>query len=83
MSPGCVLLAIGTDEALDELLDVAGLGQATRGELVGQFSLGQTRIGFPGLLFLGILDLRFLLTFGLLDRIGLLPSDLLALSPPA
>jgi len=36
------LLAVGAAEALDELVGVAGLGQATLGELFGQLSLGQT-----------------------------------------
>src|SRR6476660_8082439 len=43
------LLAVGAHEALDEVLDVARLGQAPAGKLIRQLGLGQTLVGFAGL----------------------------------
>ena len=44
------LLAVGADQSLDEVLDVARLRQATLGQLVGQFGLGQSLVRLAGLL---------------------------------
>jgi hypothetical protein len=55
------LLAVVLDEALEELVDVARLGQVPRGELVAQAGCGQALValaglvmGLPGLLVLGL-----------------------------
>ena len=48
------LLAVGGHEPLDEVHDVARLGLATLGQLVGQFGLRQPVVGLAGLL-LGLL----------------------------
>src|SRR3954453_4797983 len=65
-----VLRGVVLDEAVDELVDGAGLGQAAPAGLVGQLVLGQARVALAGLVvgLLGLLPLG--LVVGLL---GLLP----------
>src|SRR4051812_3332977 len=70
------LLAVGADEPLDEVVDVACLRQATLGQLVGQFGLGQPFVRLAGLL-LGLagffaLDALGFPGLGLLGFFGLL-----------
>src|SRR3954451_9530585 len=55
-----VLRGVVLDEALDELIDGAGLGQAALAGLVGQLVLGQARVALAGLV---------------VDLLGLLPLD--------
>src|SRR3954447_21996654 len=73
-------------EALDELVDGAGLGQAALAGLVGQLVLGQARValaglvvGLLGLLPLGPRGLPGLLPLGLLGRLAGLGLDPLRL----
>ena len=83
------LLAVGAHEPLDQVLDVARLGQATLGQLIGQFGLTQSFVRLAGL-FLGLLGffplnapglagLRLLGLFGfrglLLGLSGFFPLD--------
>ena len=64
------LLVVGVDEALDELLHGAGLGQIPLGQLVGQLGLGQALVRLARLL-LGPLGLRALGGLGRLLLIAL------------
>src|SRR3954449_10817639 len=87
-SPRGLLAVVGgvvLDEALDELVDGAGLGQAALAGLVGQLVLGQARVALTGLV-VGLLalprGLPGLLPLGLLGRLtgrGLDPLRLLSL----
>src|SRR5664279_3158144 len=80
------LLAVGAHEPLDQVLDVARLGQATPGQLVGQFGLTQSFVRLAGL-FLGLLGffplnapgLAGLGLLGLFGFLGLLALGLLGL----
>src|SRR3954451_7519375 len=51
-----VVRGVVLDEALDELIDGAGLGQAALAGLVGQLVLGQARVALAGLV-MGLLGL--------------------------
>src|SRR5450631_1740744 len=80
------LLAVSLDQALEELVDVAGLGQVARGELVAQLGLGLALValaglvmGLPGLLALGLAGLSCAFLPGLLGLFGLLADGLLGL----
>src|SRR3982751_125528 len=68
-----VVRGVVLDEALDELVDGAGLGQAALAGLVGQLVLGQARVALTGLV-VGLLALPPLDPRGLP---GLLPRGLL------
>jgi hypothetical protein len=81
------LLAVGADQPVDELIDGAGLGQTTLGQLIGQLDLGQPLVPFPGLLPLlpgggplGPLGLEFLFPGGFLRAGGLLLGQFLRLA---
>src|SRR4051812_43789412 len=84
-----VVRGVVLDEALDELVDGAGLGQAALAGLVGQLVLGQALVALTGLVvgLLGLLpldprSLPGLLPLGLLGRLtglGLDPLRLLRL----
>src|SRR3954468_24373885 len=69
------LLGVVLDEALDELIDGAGLGQAALAGLVGQLVLGQALVALAGL----VVGLLALLPLGLGSVAGLLPLGLLGL----
>src|SRR6478735_9078701 len=80
------LLAVGAHEALDELLDVARLRQATLGQLVGKLGLCQLLVrlaslglGFLGGGALGLTGETLLLLLCLLGQLGLLLRDLFGL----
>src|SRR3954465_9108983 len=68
-----VVRGVVLDEALDELVDGAGLGQAALAGLVGQLVLGQALVALTGLV-VGLLALPPLDPHGLP---GLLPLGLL------
>src|SRR3954471_20509099 len=67
------LLGVVLDEALDELIDGAGLGQAALAGLVGQLVLGQALVALAGL----VVGLLGLLPLGPRGLPGLLPLGLL------
>src|SRR3954447_5556122 len=70
-----VVRGVVLDEALDELVDGAGLGQAALAGLVGQLVLGEARVALTGL----VVGLLALLPLGLGSVAGLLPLGLLGL----
>jgi hypothetical protein len=76
---GGALPAVGLDEALDEFVDVARLGQVPLGQQVAQFGLGQAFVALagpcvslPGVLALSVAGLACQLLLGLLGLRGLL-----------
>src|SRR3954451_1314964 len=72
-----VVRGVVLDEALDELVDGAGLGQAALAGLVGQLLLGQALVALTGL---GV-GLLALLPLDLRGLLGLLPLGLLGRRP--
>src|SRR6266487_3685878 len=80
------LLAVCLDEALDELVDVARLGQVPLGQQVAQLGLGQAFVAragpcvsLPGVLALGLAGLACQLLLGLVGLRGLLAGGPLGL----
>jgi hypothetical protein len=83
---GGLLLVVCLDQALDELVDVARLGQVTPVQLVAQLGLGQALVplacplmSLPGLVTLGLTGLACPLPLGLLGLLRLLACGLLSL----
>src|SRR6478735_8627970 len=89
LSSCCWLLAVGADETLDEVPDVAGLGQPALGQLIRQLCLGQTLVCLAGLLLgllgflaldaLGLAGLRLFSRFDFLDLLARSLLDLVGL----
>src|SRR4051794_4132595 len=69
------LLGVVGDQAVDELINGAGLGQVPLARLVGQLNLGEALVTLTGL----VLGLLALLPLGLGSIAGLLPLGLLGL----
>src|SRR3954454_22960678 len=69
------LLGVVGDQAVDELVNGAGLGQVPLAGLVGQFGPGEALVTLAGL----VLGLLALLPLGLGSIAGLLPLGLLGL----
>jgi hypothetical protein len=82
---GC-LLGVGVDEPVDEFVEVAGLGEVSGAEFVGQFGLGLAfvmlaggLVGLAGFAPFGGAGLTDLVAFGVLGSLGLVLDDLVGL----